>query len=447
MQRNRYRRFGLLGYPLGHSLSPWIHQRIMEIAGIPGEYKLYPLKPEELASDLPKLLASLDGSNCTIPYKESIIPYLQGCAPCAAAYGAVNTVHGRVGYNTDGIGFAACEVPLKGRSVCILGAGGVARVFALEAVRAGAREISILARTPQRAEALVQDVKAHGYSNILALGPEAGPVNCDICLNGTPVGMWPKVRGLPAENQELKVGEGVFDGIYNPTATRFLLQAKGQGIWAKGGLQMLFEQALAAQKIWNPEVDFQAWSSELAALKGGLAREVLRQSPIKLVLSGFMGSGKSTVGSALAKALALPFVDLDESIVEVADQTIPEIFQTQGEASFRKLEREVFLAELKRPEALVLAAGGGTLVQEGMEDILGESRALVIYLDVSLPTAIKRVGRDQGRPMLGSGLAETEALYVSRRPSYESYADLRVPAEGDLAQIVNEIMSAFEWQG
>ena len=95
----------------------------------------------------------------------------------------------------------------------------------------------------------------------------------------------------------------------------------------------------------------------------------------------------------------------------------------------------------------MLDAGGGTLVQEGMEDILGESRALVIYLDVSLPTAIKRVGRDQGRPMLGSGLAETEALYVSRRPSYESYADLRVPAEGDLAQIVNEIMSAFEWQG
>ena len=140
------RRYGLIGRPLAHSLSPWIHERIMDAAGIRGQYKLYELEEGELERKLPQLVHSLDGFNCTIPYKQAVIPYLQGLAPSAQLYGAVNTVYRSLGYNTDGIGFRSCGVPLRGRRVCVLGAGGVARVLAREAVRAGAEAVVIRAR-------------------------------------------------------------------------------------------------------------------------------------------------------------------------------------------------------------------------------------------------------------------------------------------------------------
>ena len=109
------RRYGLIGKSLQHSLSPFIHRRLMEAAGIKGEYKLYELEEGELDRQLPQLLAELDGFNCTLPYKQRIIPYLRELAPSARLYGAVNTVHQGVGHNTDGVGFRSCSVPMAGK--------------------------------------------------------------------------------------------------------------------------------------------------------------------------------------------------------------------------------------------------------------------------------------------------------------------------------------------
>lgn len=418
----------------------------MEIVGIPGEYKLYPLAADALPEHVPTLLADLDGFNCTIPHKVTIKPYLEALAPCASLYGAVNTVYQCVGYNTDGVGFTSCQVPLKGRRVCVLGAGGVSRVLATEAVQAGAKEVLIAARSPEKGQQLVLELKERGVQNISVLDFADGLAQFDVCLNGTPVGMWPGVRELPFGGQ-IKAREAVFDTIYNPTATRFVLQARTRGLWAKGGLQMLFEQALAAQKIWNPEVDFRPFAREFEELKGLLAREVLQRSPIKVVLTGFMGSGKSTVGLALAQALSLPFLDLDEAIVRAVGKSVPEIFAAGGEGAFRTIEQQIFCAELQNPEPMVLATGGGTLVQEGIDDVLRQSKALVIYLDLPLEVALERVRGDENRPMLQGDPAQITALYQARRPRYERTADLTIQAEGELAKIVETILVAFEWKG
>lgn len=436
------RRFGLIGHPLGHSLSPWIHDRIMQVAGVKGEYKLYDLEPQLLSRELPRLLSTLHGFNCTIPHKQAIIPYLEDLAPSALAYGAVNTVFEDKGYNTDGAGFAACAVPMEGRRVCVLGAGGVARVLALEAARSSATEIIIQARNQNAAEHLVRDVKQSGYKNIWSAQE---PAVCDVILNGTPAGMWPKIWDVPALDGQVREAKAVFDTIYNPTATRLVLKAKSSGIWAMGGLQMLFEQALASQKIWNPEVEWGRFRNELAEIPKGLPREVLRQSPLKIVLTGFMGSGKSHVGHALSIAEDLPFVDLDETIVARTGQTIAEIFESQGEAFFRSLERDLLLDELRKPGSLVLATGGGTLVQDGVLAAVRSVGALVVFLDVSLDEVLHRVGSDPARPMLKRGPAETLALYTLRRPLYEAAADLKVPANGKPAQVVKRIMTALGW--
>lgn len=437
------RRFGLIGHPLGHSLSPYIHERIMEAAGIHGEYRLYDLAPKGLSSDLPILMKTLDGFNCTIPHKEAIIPYLKKLNPSAKGYGAVNTVFQGEGYNTDGAGFRACQVPMEGFRVQVLGAGGVARVLCLEASRAGASEVVVRARNKERGQKLVSDMRQLGVDRISLASGDLAP-DWDVLLNGTPLGMWPQSGELPVEREQIGNFKAVFDTVYNPTATRLILQAKSKGLWAKGGLEMLFEQALAAQKIWNPAVNFNQVKDELAEIQGGLAREIFRKNPIKLVLTGFMGSGKTTVGRALAKELeGFSFVDLDEVITLRAGCSISEIFACQGERTFRNLERECLLEKLGGADPVVLSTGGGTLVQPGAMEAVRKAGALVVYLDVSLETALQRVGTDSGldpnRP-----LASEPNLYELRRPLYEEASDLRVLADGEGGEIIKVILSAFD---
>ena len=111
---------------------------------------------------------------------------------------------------------------------------------------------------------------------------------------------------------ELAGVSAVYYTIYKPTATRKVLKAKAQGIWARGGLQMLLAQAVAAQRIWNPEVDLGALQGALELLRRELAWQVLKESPVKLVLCGFLGAGKTFIGTRLARRLGVPLVDLDE---------------------------------------------------------------------------------------------------------------------------------------
>ena len=127
---------GLIGSPLGHSMSPYIHERIMEAGGISGTYELYEISPEELPKYAPILMRDLTGFNVTIPHKVSILPFLDETAPMVKEYGAANTVSGKIGYNTDVDGFLSCNIPMKDKKVLLLGAGGVSRMMAIEALKA-----------------------------------------------------------------------------------------------------------------------------------------------------------------------------------------------------------------------------------------------------------------------------------------------------------------------
>ena len=185
---------GLIGSPLGHSMSPYIHERIMEASGISGKYELYEIAPAELEKYAPILMRELTGFNVTIPHKVSILPFLDDVAPIVKEYGAANTVCGKIGYNTDVDGFLSCGVPLEKKRVLLLGAGGVARMMAVEAVKAGA-DLSIWARSAEKAQALVDEVKSKGYGNVRTAEPDGAGIFATI-LNGTPCGMWPKVHDV-----------------------------------------------------------------------------------------------------------------------------------------------------------------------------------------------------------------------------------------------------------
>ncbi len=255
------RTFAVIGHPIGHTMSPFIHQRLFSLAGTEGDYTVLDVAPEELKTRLPEL-DSLAGYNITIPNKQRIIPLLDRLDKKAELYGSVNTVRNgsiREGFTTDPDGFlkaiAAADIPLKGRIV-IVGCGGVARTFAYEAVLAGCG-VTIAARPEDAAmqQALREDIisKLEGAS-VSCCSIENIQGDCDLLINATPVGMYPKTDASPVTDRILSHCACVFDAVYNPLRTLLLKKAEANGSRVAGGMAMLVWQAAVAHEIWDGSV-------------------------------------------------------------------------------------------------------------------------------------------------------------------------------------------------
>ena len=144
-----------------------------------------------------------------------------------------------------------------------------------------------------------------------------------------------------------------------------------------------------------------------------------------IVLVGFMGAGKTTVGRLLAAKLGIPFIDSDHVIAARAGKPIPAIFADDGEPAFRRLEHEV-IAELVYGEDIVLALGGGAATHEGTRALLAAAAVPVVYLRVSYEVAMNRVGGDRGRPMLTR--PDVAQLHQDRDPLYAQAATQTIDA-------------------
>lgn len=256
------KQYGLIGYPLGHSLSAEIHRQLMRLAHIDGTYRLIEVTNAQLQSVMTDL-KGYNGFNVTIPHKMDIIPFLDACSDRAALYGAVNTVkltgEKAQGYNTDCFGFLrslqAAGIPLAGR-VLICGAGGVSRMFAYEAVQAGA-QVTVAARNVQKAQGLADEIAQRLNREVQALGLDQISGSWDLIVNGTPVGMFPNINACVLDEQTIKSASAVFDAIYNPAETLLLKTARHNGQTVLNGLPMLVWQAAVAQEIWN-DISFSA---------------------------------------------------------------------------------------------------------------------------------------------------------------------------------------------
>jgi shikimate dehydrogenase len=432
--------YGLIGHPLGHTLSPYIHRQIMKDCGVDGTYKAYDLDPGLTGKKIPALMRKLDGFNVTIPYKQSILPFLSGIDESGRQYGAVNTVFGRRGFNTDILGFSGLGIVFDRKRVLLLGAGGSARIMLYEVVRAGAREIVICTRRPVQAQSLLLEVKENtGFERISFCERNRLTCDYDVILNATPVGMWPECDGMPVQKSVLAGAEYVFDAIYNPLSTKLVLAARSMGIKAQSGLAMLYSQAVEAQRIWNPDADFSNLSPLIQQFK--LKQRLLKLFPVKFVLTGFMGSGKTTVGKTLSKILHIGFVDLDLRIVEEKKKPIYEIFKSEGEESFRETERLCLSQAVREERSLVIATGGGAAMDRDNVEVIRRHQGFIIFLSVELETILQRIGGASGeRPLFnGSDLDQVRRLYDSRTPVYNSIADLVVDANGEVSDVASAI--------
>jgi shikimate dehydrogenase len=250
----------LLGYPLSHSVSPAMHTAALAELGLSAwTYQPWPVAPEYLAAAVARLREpDYAGANVTVPHKATVMPYLDGLTPVAAAIGAVNTIvkhEGRLlGHNTDAAGLLAdlytFDVKLARRTVLILGAGGAARAAVAACLGVGAR-VRVLARQRAQAEALrsLGDLEIYDWS---PLGWLAACDGVSMVLNATSVGMSPKVDASPwLLGTPFPLEAFIYDLVYNPPVTRLVREAEAAGLRATTGLGMLVEQGALALERWT----------------------------------------------------------------------------------------------------------------------------------------------------------------------------------------------------
>ena len=268
---------GLTGYPLGHSLSPKLHAAAFQSVGLDGEYRLYPVSPDEpagLAGLLGRVRSGeLLGLNVTIPHKQTVIPLLDELTPSAQGIGAVNTVYLKdgklIGHNTDAPGFTVDLRRSLGQQtagrVLVLGAGGAARAV-VYALLTNGWDVTMAVRRAdvemaQALSASFERQSANGAPRFVLL--EAAllrPLLQDIQLlvNTTPLGMSPAIDASPwPENLEFPQA-AVYDVVYNPRETLFVRQARAAGLRAETGLGMLVAQAALSFETWTgraPAID------------------------------------------------------------------------------------------------------------------------------------------------------------------------------------------------
>ncbi|MGN0479786.1 MAG: shikimate dehydrogenase [Hominenteromicrobium sp.] len=261
----RLSHFAVIGHPIGHTMSPFIHNRLFAHAGISPRYDV--LDVPDIAQQL-ETLRALDGFNITIPHKSAIIPFLDAIDEKARLFGSVNTVkaeNGRLtGYTTDGIGcrkaLARFGLDFSGR-LLILGRGGAAHAIAFEAVLsadAPAIDFACRAESADKARALCAELSAlcerqgkRGAFRVLSYAQlEAEDTRYDLVLNTTSVGMYPNAGRSAVDARVLARCAAAFDAVYNPGETEFLRLAGENGLKTVGGMGMLVCQAVAAHEIW-----------------------------------------------------------------------------------------------------------------------------------------------------------------------------------------------------
>ena len=402
-------KFYLIGEHLSHSFSPQVHAML----GNP-DYSLKELAPEEVGAFVK--YGDYVGMNVTIPYKQTVIPYLDALTPAAEKLGAVNTITRRadgtlLGDNTDYFGFSygleSAGITLAGKRVLILGSGGASKTAIAVARDAGAAEIVIVSRTGEV-----------NYDNVYDLHGDA-----QVIVNCTPVGMYPKSGTSPVDLAKFPCLCGVADMIYNPARTVFLAQAEQLGLPRTNGLSMLVSQAAAGhERFTGTPVN----TAQIDQIVRSFAAE-----SANIVLIGMPGCGKSTVGASLAALTGKTFMDTDALIVQKAGKSIPEIFADDGEDAFRAIEHQV-VCEVGMGHGQIIATGGGVVTRsENLYPL--RQNATVVWLQRPLEEL-----PINGRPL--SQASKLADMYRVRESLYRVFSDIQMQNNGTPEEVAARIL-------
>ncbi len=450
---------GILANPVEHSMSPMLQNLYARCTGTDFIYVPFKVKEEELQAAVSGAFAlNISGMNVTVPHKQAVMRYLDGIDETAREIGAVNTLvrteRGYRGYNTDvpGLKRAVEEAgfTVKGRDCLLIGAGGAARAAAYMLARGGAESITVLNRSLEKAEELAEyGNRIAGRMLMRALPLSQWNALCGkryLAIQCTSVGMHPAEDAAPIEDKEFyQLIEEALDVIYTPAETKFMRMVREAGGRAVNGLKMLVYQGAVSYELWNPGVQV---DRETLALAETLIQRRLQPEQKNLVLIGFMGAGKTSVGKELAELLGCALYDTDQETERRAGMTISDIFRFQGEESFRKMETDTLRTLLEQTGQnggyTVISAGGGLALREENQRLLRE-HAICIYLKTSPEQVLLRLQGDTTRPLLqGDNVREkVEELLAARGPVYEKTADITADTDGRTPGEIAREIAAF----
>lgn len=406
-------KYGLIGEKLGHSFSKEIHEML-------GYYK-YEIH-EVAKSDIDSFMKQHDflGINVTIPYKETVIPYLDEISAQAASIKAVNTIvniNGKlIGHNTDYFGMLALikrnKLDVNNKKVLILGTGGTSKTAYAVLSDLGARQIL--------KASIIDEPGTITYEEANTIHNDV-----DIIINTTPVGMYPKNDGQIIDLDNFKNVIGVIDVVYNPLRTNLVLQAKTKNLIAEGGLYMLVGQAVYAAGIFlNKEIDLNIIDE---------IYEKIKNDKENIVLIGMPSSGKSTIGKILSEQLNKKLIDTDELIVNKLNMSIAEYMKTHSEKEFRDIETEC-VKEAAKMSNVVVATGGGAILRTENVNALKQNGKLYFLkrnLELLTPT--------ESRPF-SSDMEALKKRYTERLPIYESVCDVVIDNNNEISDAVKQIL-------
>ena len=393
------KQYGCIGKKLTHSFSKDIHARLADY-----EYHLIELAEEEI----PPFFAAKNFAaiNVTIPYKQTVIPYLDEVSDIAARIGAVNTIVNRegklYGYNTDYYGMKALidrvGLDLRGTKVLVLGTGGTSKTARVVATDLGASLVLTVSR--RKTEEFIT------YEEAATLHGDA-----EIIINTTPAGMYPDCESVPMDIGGFSRLEGVIDAVYNPLRTNLVLDAMERGIKAEGGLYMLVMQAVVAvERFLDTKIPKETADRVFASVLA---------SKENIVLTGMPGSGKSTVGRLLDLE-GFELFDTDTEIEKRCGCTIKELIAEQGETAFRDLETQV-VRDMSSVSGRIISTGGGAILRkENLRCLQRNGRLYFIDADLS------RLRATGDRPLSNTQDKLTK-LYNDRIGIYRATADVTVP--------------------
>lgn len=393
------KKYGCIGKKLTHSFSKEIHAKLADYA-----YDLIELAEEEIAPFFEK--KDFAAINVTIPYKQTVIPYLDSISEVAERIGAVNTIVNKdgklCGYNTDYYGMKVLieriGIDLTGKKVLVLGTGGTSKTARVVAADLGAAEILTVSRRKTDHYITYEEaVQEHADANVI--------------INTTPSGMYPDCESRPIDITEFTQLIGVVDVVYNPLCTNLVLDAKQRGIKAEGGLYMLIMQAVVAvERFLDTRIAKEVADRVFASIFA---------SKENVVLTGMPGSGKSTVGKCL-NIEGFEFVDTDEESEKRCGCSIKELIQEKGEAYLRALETEV-IREVSSMNCRIISTGGGAVLKE--ENVRALKRNGKLYF---LNADLSRLQATDSRP-LSDTQEKLARLYTERMSLYTGTADVVVP--------------------
>ena len=409
-------KYGLIGEKLGHSFSKEVHSMLSDY-----EYEICEIPKDGLDAFMRE--ASFKAINVTIPYKESVIPYLSYISDEAKKIGSVNTIVNRggklYGYNTDFFGMVSLinkmRLSIKGKKTVILGTGGTSKTAFAVVESLGAEPIITVSRTKKDG--------AIDYEELMK-----DHLNAEIIINTTPVGMYPDNFSSPVDISPFTKLEGVIDAIYNPLRTSLVVDALERGIKAEGGLYMLVAQAVYASEIF---LDTKYPTEKLDKIY-----KKIKRKKENIVLIGMPASGKSTVATLLSKDLSRTVLDTDRMIEKSRQKSISDIFESDGEKAFRDYETyEIANASLQNNT--IIATGGGAILRSENVKMLKQNGVL-FFID----RPYEKLVPTSDRP-LASDLDAIKKRYEERYDVYLKTADARIDADDQPVNVAKKITGVF----